>query len=151
MFHVNQDIKLQVGVKSLIFNKKGEFLLIKRDPLQYPEANNLWDIPGGRIEIGITLSENLKREIKEETGLRAKTLGILGVQDILKEDGHVVRVTYISCVTSTKVMLSKEHTEYEWLKLAEIIKVKGLDRYVTKLIKDKDTMSFIKDILRKGN
>lgn len=149
MFHVNQSIMLQVGVKSLIVNPKGEFLLIKRDPLKYPEANNLWDIPGGRIDLGVSLADNLKREIKEETGLKAKTLVILTAQDILKSEKHIVRLTYLSRVTSTKVTLSEEHTEYQWVKMSDILKTKGLDKYTTAIIKDKELVSFIKDTLKR--
>ncbi|MDP3735268.1 MAG: NUDIX domain-containing protein [bacterium] len=122
---------LQVGVKALILNKKGEVLLLKRSPEAYPDVNNLWDIPGGRINPGVSLSENLKREIEEETGL--KMVGepeLVAAQDILRPDKHVVRLTYRTSAEGVLVLDQKEHSEHRWLPKQEIAKCAGLDKYV---------------------
>ena len=66
------DIVLQVGVKILLKNSEGKYLLLRRNPEKYPEAQCGWDIVGGRIDAGSTLLDNLKREIKEETNLDIK-------------------------------------------------------------------------------
>lgn len=65
-------IQLQVGVKILLKNLDGKYLLLRRNPKKYPEVGAQWDIVGGRIHPGQTLLENLKREIKEETQLILK-------------------------------------------------------------------------------
>src|SRR3989338_7224600 len=62
-------IELQVGVKILLRNNEGKYLLLKRSPEKYPEIGARWDIVGGRIDAGTPLIENLRREVKEETGL----------------------------------------------------------------------------------
>lgn len=55
------ELKLQVGVKIFLKNKDGKYLLVKRSPEKYKNVRGDWDIVGGRIEMGSTLIENLKR------------------------------------------------------------------------------------------
>jgi ADP-ribose pyrophosphatase YjhB (NUDIX family) len=129
-------MELQVGVKILLRNKAGKYLLVRRSPKKYPEAALRWDIVGGRIEPGSPLIKNLKREIKEETGLTLKKEPTLvAAQDILRIPGrHVVRLTYKGSITGVP-KLNEEHTEYGWFTQQEIKKLKHLDIYVKDLIK----------------
>jgi 8-oxo-dGTP diphosphatase len=142
---------LQVGVKSLIYKKNKGFLLLRRNPSKYLGKVDLWDVPGGRIETSASLLRNLAREVKEETGIsEVSREKMLGAQDILwtnfeGKNVHLVRLTYISHVTSDKVKLSDEHTEYKWASIADLAKTKDLDAYLKQLLKDKAIMSFIKD------
>jgi ADP-ribose pyrophosphatase YjhB (NUDIX family) len=140
---------LQVGVKSLLVNTKGEFLILKRNSVKYKGLGNVWDIPGGRIDGVESLAQNLKREVKEETGISRVTLiSLLAAQDIIKPGFHVIRLTYLSRVTSDKVVLDNvEHTEYLWVTLEDLVKTKGLDPYLKGILKDKTITSFIKDKL----
>ena len=62
-------MELQVGVKILLKNKDGKYLLVRRNPKKYPEVGPKWDIVGGRIIPGTPLLDNLRREIKEEVNL----------------------------------------------------------------------------------
>ena len=54
---------LSVGCACLVINEKDEILLEKR------KDNGLYCLPGGGIELGETVEEGLRREIKEETGI----------------------------------------------------------------------------------
>lgn len=134
-------MELQVGVKVLLKNPDGKLLLIRRSGEKY--ANSKWDIPGGRIDTGSSLSENLAREVMEETGLTMTSEPrIIGAQDIFPReirpdapDTHVVRITYVG-TGEGEPRLSDEHTEYCWVTLAELksMSVEDLDRYVKALI-----------------
>lgn len=127
-------IVLQVGVKILLKNSEGKFLLLKRSAEKYPDVENPWDIPGGRIETGSTLLENLARELKEETGLELpKEITLIAAQDILKEARHVVRLTYLGN-NDPDPILSDEHSEFGWFTLDELKQLEKLDRYVKELI-----------------
>lgn len=53
-------MELQVGVKVLLKNPEGKYLLVKRSNKKYPEVGATWDIVGGRIDPGLPLLENLK-------------------------------------------------------------------------------------------
>ncbi len=146
----NSQIVLQVGVKALIINKNKEVLILKRNQNFYKNVNDLWDIPGGRINADIGLISNLKREINEETGLKnIKGFTIIAAQDIIKFEKYVVRLTYVSRATSTiKIVLSTEHVEYKWVSVDKLLKIKGLDKYVREFVKDKKQMSFIKNYIK---
>ena len=127
-------MNLQVGVKVLLRNKQGEILVLKRSQDKYPTVNNLWDIPGGRIDPGVSLEENLKREVLEETGLvLTSDPKLCGAQDILKNEKHVVRITYTAHAEG-EVRLSDEHTEYQWISLENLKSLDLLDTYVRRLI-----------------
>jgi len=151
IFHMKHSNKLQVGIKSLIFNKEGQILVMKRNPVKYPNVGNLWDIPGGRINPDTTLVENLKREIKEETGLNPKILQIVAAQDIIKPEIRVIRLTYVSYETSlgNKVRLSEEHTEFKWVPIEFLLKINNSESFIRAVVKDKFKLSFIKQIISK--
>lgn len=64
-----------VGVVCL---RDQEVLLIKRGT---PPRLGQWSVPGGRLEWGETLQVAALRELKEETGVDAQLLGLIGVID----------------------------------------------------------------------
>lgn len=132
-------IELQVGVKILLKNEEGKYLLLHRSLDKYPEMINPWDIPGGRIEPGIPLLENLKREIKEETGLDlGKEPKLVAAQDILRIPGrHVVRLTYIGEISGEPRVDPNEHNSFNWFTLDEIKNLEGLDSYFEEILNSK--------------
>ncbi len=130
-------IILQVGVKALLKNPEGKYLLVRRNPDKYPEVGAKWDIVGGRIDAGSPLLKNLKREIKEETQLDLiKEPQLIAAQDILRVPGrHIVRMTYVGEISGEPV-LDEEHDEYKWFDLDEIrlMPEKLLDIYFKELL-----------------
>jgi len=126
---------LQVGVKAFLRNKEGKFLMLKRSE-QY-KIGGEWDIPGGRIDPGTPLLENLKREIQEEAGLKlTREPQLIAAQDILKPDKHVVRLTYLGLIEG-KPKLSEEHTDFQWFSLEELKQLENLDSFIKELIDKK--------------
>ena len=129
---------LQVGVKVLLKNSKGKFLLVRRNPKKYPDVGAVWDVVGGRIDPGSSLFENLKREVKEEVGLNLNSeITLVGAQDILLTDKHVVRLTYIGSIEGEPV-IDEESTEAKWFSGEEIqsLKQEELDKYFKRLLDD---------------
>ena len=133
-------MELQVGVKVLIKNTSGKYLLQRRSPKKYPEAQIGWDIVGGRIIPGIPLLENLRREVKEETGLLlTKVEKILAAQDILRiKDKHIVRITYLGKAKGKIKLDKEENSEYKWFSLGELkaLSKNSLDMYFADVLKD---------------
>ena len=129
--------ELQVGVKVLLKNQEGKFLLLRRNPKKYPEVGAKWDIVGGRIEPGSALLDNLKREIKEETGLElTQEPELIAAQDILRVPGrHVVRLTYTANIEG-EPKLDGDHTEFQWFTLQKIktLSAQELDVYFGALL-----------------
>lgn len=127
-------MELQVGVKVLMRNPEGKFLLLLRSD-KYGTAAGKWDIPGGRIDKGTPLLDNLEREVREETGMTLTSAPILlSAQDILKEDKHVVRLTYAALTDGEPTLDGEEHTEYRWATPEEMFALPNLDRYVKELL-----------------
>jgi mutator protein MutT len=56
-----------------ILNEKNEILIQRR------KQENAWGLPGGAMELGESVEEALRREIKEETGLEITIEKLLGV------------------------------------------------------------------------
>lgn len=57
--------------------KNGKVLLNKRNDTEKPELHGLWEFPGGKMEIGETIEENLVREIREECGYTVEIISQL--------------------------------------------------------------------------
>ena len=61
------------GVRALIFNPRGDLLMLKRGDFLN------WALPGGCVDVGESALDAIKREVKEETGLftiRADPFGL---------------------------------------------------------------------------
>jgi ADP-ribose pyrophosphatase YjhB (NUDIX family) len=133
----NQEIVLQVGVKVLLKNLDGKFLLMRSNPEKYPEKGARWDIVGGRINPGSPLFENLKREVQEEAGLELKDEPqLVAAQDILRVPGrHVVRLTYLGNIDGEPRM-DEESLEYKWFTKEEMLAMSDeeLDIYFRELL-----------------
>ena len=92
----------------------------------------------GRIEPGSSLAENLKREVKEETGLElAGEVILVAAQDILRvPNKHVVRLTYIGRANGEPV-LDFENTNFGWFTAEKIYSMKDeLDQYLEELVEE---------------
>jgi 8-oxo-dGTP diphosphatase len=129
-------MELQVGVKVLLRNPEGKYLLMRRAPDPEQKKQLKWDIPGGRIDIGSELLKNLAREVMEETGLTmTSNPRLLAAQDLMPDlkPIHVVRLTYVGSAEG-EVQLSHEHTEFQWLPFSELKELPDLDSYLKKLI-----------------
>ncbi len=122
---------LQVGVKALIQNNEGKYLLLLRAEPFSGDSKCKWDIPGGRINTGEELHTALAREIFEETSMTLTgTPELLIAQDIIRGDKHVVRLTYKAKASGEIALDPKEHTDFGWYTLEEA-KALYHDSYLT--------------------
>ena len=60
---------------TLILPRKNQVLLVRR---AFEPAKGSWSLPGGFLELGETLEEGAKRELKEETNLMGSMSALLG-------------------------------------------------------------------------
>jgi 8-oxo-dGTP pyrophosphatase MutT (NUDIX family) len=79
------------------------------------EQEGKWMLPGGRVEGMGSPEEELKREIKEETGIEDSK--IEGVFDTgISSSGETFLITYRAKVEGEpKIKISEEHTDYAWV------------------------------------
>ncbi len=124
-----------VAVKALVcYGSK--FLLIKRTTEARGDYYH-WEFPGGRLEFGESPMQALKREINEETGLEVEKLILLNAWNSFKDEcTEIIGLTYICTANGDNVMLSKEHSDYEWVTYEEMNDynlVKGMSRQLEEL------------------
>ena len=73
-----------VAVTAVIQDDAGRILLIRRTD------NDLYSIPGGGVELGETLTQTVKREVLEETGINVQVTDLIGVYS---DPAHVIEFT----------------------------------------------------------
>jgi len=44
----------------------------------------MWSLPGGHVEPGETVAEAARREVEEETGIRARILGLVDLHEVIR-------------------------------------------------------------------
>lgn len=107
-------------VGALVFNKKGEIILINS-----PKFSGKYIVPGGHIEIGETMESALVREFKEETNLDITDIEFLMVQDgndvqreSFHEGGrHFIFLDFVARARKGDVVLEKrEADKFVWVK-----------------------------------
>jgi len=113
-------IILQVAAKALIVNNDGKVLILRE-----PAKNNLgsqhglYGLVGGRIDANEDFETALYREVAEETGLKIKPLYPIFVGEWYPTIGgkkhHIVAVFTVCEAKTTKVKLSIEHDDYQWI------------------------------------
>ena len=102
-------------VGALIFNQDDEILLI-----QGKKFHDTYVIPGGHIEVGETIEEALRREIKEETGLEIDDIQLLSLQESIfnphyHEKRHFLYLDFTCRTDSVHVVLNEESQAYVWV------------------------------------
>jgi len=118
-----KEIKLFVAMRAFV--KFGDKILILRESSDYKEGANAsrYDVVGGRITPGERFDESLLREIKEETGLEVKVgkpFTVAEWRPIVRGEQYHVVGTFFECeALSDKVVLSKDHDDYQWIKPEE--------------------------------
>jgi 8-oxo-dGTP diphosphatase len=115
----------QVGVKALIENKEGRFLLFRADTT-YEHVGNVkqyWDLAGGRIKEGQTVDTALRREIEEETGIKEIEsfeffTAVVSNHEIPiaegRKTGLILMIYRVKIAEKAEIILSPEHDLFEW-------------------------------------
>ena len=88
----------EVSVMAWIEDSDQNILLVRQ-----AAGSKLWTLPGGKVKRGESLVKALKREVYEETGLRAQIGSLLGVLDRRVKDAITLLFAALSNKQSTKV------------------------------------------------
>jgi 8-oxo-dGTP pyrophosphatase MutT (NUDIX family) len=99
-----------------------EYLLLKR----LPERNRFWQPVTGGVEEGETLTEALRREIREETGIENLVRVIEDIYYFEFSDPNPNKeyVYGVEVASAEIVMLDrKEHSEYRWCRIKDALQL----------------------------
>ncbi len=85
-------------------------------------ASPLWNLPGGRQRPGELLSETAIREIREETGLRARIVELAYVSESYDGEAHYINAAFRVEVEGTlTIPASGDHvTGAAWVPIGEL-------------------------------
>ena len=112
--------KFQVGIKGFILNGQEELLLLRES------TTGLWELPGGRIDVGEELvpqEKVLRRELAEELGrdvqVKVGPLGLTWVRE--RKPGDFVFLVGRLCRLESGVPThSDEHDAWAWVGRREL-------------------------------
>ena len=111
----------------MIFRKgesgKREVLLVERagNPLK-----GWWSIPGGLLETGETLETAVKREVREETGLRIEVIKFFEIFERIMPDSkgrieyHYLLIDFLCRVAGGKLRPSSDASDLAWVTKARL-------------------------------
>jgi mutator protein MutT len=122
-----------IGVSGIVFNHRGEVLLIQRNQ---PPAAGLWSIPGGKLEPGESLVEACHREVKEETGLKVEVTAIVAVVERQSEGFHYVIIDYLALLKNQETQVPSAQSDVsdaKWVGLDQVCDyalVEGLEEII---------------------
>ncbi len=118
-------MRLPIQIEAIMFrrgNSKIEYLLVKR----ICERDGFWQPITGGVEQGETKIEALKREIKEETGIKNLVRIIEDVYYFeLSTSLHEKEYVYgVEVLPTEKIVLDKrEHSEFMWCGFQEALRL----------------------------
>lgn len=107
-----------LGVGALIFDERKRILLVERgrEPLK-----GWWSLPGGLLETGETLTEGVRREVFEETGLVVETRAMVTVFERIMRDPdgraeyHYVLVDYVCAILGGVLKPADDCSAVRWV------------------------------------
>jgi ADP-ribose pyrophosphatase YjhB (NUDIX family) len=101
-----------VSVAAAIVRNDGRILAIRR------RDNGHWEPPGGVLELGESIEEGLRREVREETGLEIEPERLTGVYKNMARG--VVALVFRCHATDGEPSTSAEAQEFRWLETNDV-------------------------------
>lgn len=97
-----------VAVAAFVTNAAGQVLMLKS-----PRRGD-WEFPGGQVEEGETLTQALKREVFEETGITVIPRSLIGVYSNTKKPS-ILMLDFVCEYVSGEPKTSLESLLVEWV------------------------------------
>jgi nucleoside triphosphatase len=120
-------------VGALVFDTENRLFLMRSH-----KWKGKYVIPGGHAELGETLEEALRREIKEETNLDIYDIEFLCIQEFINDPSfwkkrHFIFFDYACKTKSNAVVLNSEGHDHVWVGIEEALKM-PVDSYTINAI-----------------
>jgi len=116
---------IMIGVGAVIEDEAGRILLVKHIPERGGFWQGKWICPGGELELGETIEEGIKREVKEETQLDIELVSPLHPFDRIvrsndKVSLHVIYVDYLAKVNGGELKPGSDIGQAIWVEKERI-------------------------------
>lgn len=98
----------------VVVDARNRVLLVRR---KYPPCKGQYALPGGFVEVGETVENACRRELMEETGVKAGKLQLLGVYSDPSRDprGHTCTIAFLTRVRSARAKAGDDAAAAEWV------------------------------------
>ena len=111
---------IMIGVGAVIEDEVGRILLVKHVPERGGFWQGKWICPGGKLELGETIEEGIKREVREETRLEIELLVPLYPFDTVVGAGekaslHVIYIDYLARLVGGELKPGSDVGEAVWV------------------------------------
>jgi 8-oxo-dGTP diphosphatase len=103
--------------------RDGKILVVRR---ARKPALNLYTLPGGAVETGETLTDAVRREVREETQLDVEPVALAGHREVIVRDAqggverHFVILSFAARWLSGEPVLNEELDDARWLVPSEL-------------------------------
>jgi 8-oxo-dGTP diphosphatase len=95
-----------LGVAGLVKDSAGNWLVVKK---KYSGLKGLWSLPAGFVKQDETVDQAVLREIKEETGVDATLLGLIGVRTgVIREEISDNMLLFLLQAENTTISIQEE-------------------------------------------
>ena len=108
----SQSPRHSVSVAGVITDDHGRALLIQR------RDNNRWEPPGGVLELGETIEDGLRRELREETGLDTEPDQLTGVYKNMTRG--IIALVFRCKIAGGELAVNGEVSAFRWATAAEV-------------------------------
>ncbi|HYZ25720.1 MAG TPA: NUDIX hydrolase [Geminicoccaceae bacterium] len=111
-----------VGVGVVVWHDD-RVLLIRRNK---PPRQGHWSLPGGAQQLGETVAEAARREVREEAGLEVELGEIIATIDSIEHDGdrrvryHYTLIDFVAEAASPVLRPGSDAADARWFEVAEI-------------------------------
>jgi len=114
-----------IAVGAVIEDEEGRVLLVRHVPERGGFWQGKWICPGGRLKLGESIEQGIKREVWEETGLEISLITpLVPFERIVKDKGettlHVIYVDYLAKSAGGEFRAGSDVGEAIWVRRGDI-------------------------------
>jgi ADP-ribose pyrophosphatase YjhB (NUDIX family) len=107
-----QQPRHSVSVAGVITDDHGRALLIQR------ADNHRWEPPGGVLELGETITDGVRREVREETGLDVEPVTLTGIYKNMNRG--IIALVFRCKLTGGDLTTTDEASAFRWVTDTEV-------------------------------